>query len=337
MMANPNASTSIVSSEFSEKKATHIADLNMNMSELSLSHQSLITSYGPISIFWDIENCCVPRNVSTKLVTVNIRNALRTNPLIKGGVKMFSAYADFREFPQQHTEDLQKSGVTLIDVPNVGNDAADRAILVDMFLFALDNPPPSSIMLISGDVDFSNALYILGQRGYNIILVTPEDASAVLTNAAKFLWDWPSVACGRGLVSPTKVGGAADVAVLNDEDALSFRERGMSQIFLNPRVGTVSFDDQMESTMRVQPGDLNGLKGQLVKILEVSEGHLFLKQVKSEYQKRFGRSLNVEEYGVFTLRNLFTKMGDVMELVGKDELSVCLKSSRAGQVHCRGE
>jgi hypothetical protein len=112
---------------------------------------------------------------------------------------------------------------------------------------------------------------------------------------------------------------------------------GMSQIYLNPRVGTVSSDDHMESTMRVQPGDLNGLKGQLVKMLEGSEGHLSLKQVKSEYQKRFGRSLNVEEYGVFTLRNLFTKMGDVMELVGKDELSVCLKSSRAGQVHCRGE
>jgi hypothetical protein len=43
----------------------------------------------------------------------------------------------------------------------------------------------------------------LGQRGYSIILVTPEDALAALTNAAKFVWDWPSVACGRGLVSPT--------------------------------------------------------------------------------------------------------------------------------------
>lgn len=212
----------------------------------------------------------------------------------------------------------------------MGKDAADRAILVDMFLFSLDNPPPSSIMLISGDVDFSAALHILDQRGYNIILVTPEGASAALTNAAKFVWDWPSVACGRGLVSPTKVGGAADVAGLNDKDALSFRERGMSQIFLNTRVDTVSSDDQMESTMRVQPGDLNGLKGQLVKMLEGSEGRLSLKQVKSEYQKHFGRSLHVEEYGVFTLRNLFTKMGDVMELVGKDKLFVYLKSSRAG-------
>jgi hypothetical protein len=55
-----------------------------------------------------------------------------------------------------------------------------------------------------------------------------------------------------------------------------------------------------------------------------------LKQVKSEYQKRFRQSLNVEEYGVFTLRNLFMKIGDVMELVAKDELSICLKSSREG-------
>jgi hypothetical protein len=194
--ANPKASTLIVSSESFEEKATHIADLNMNMSELSLSHQSLITSYDPVSMLCDIENYCIPRNVPAEPVAVNIRMALWTNPLIKGVVIMFCVYGDFSEFSQRHTKGLQKSGVTLIDVSNVGKDAADRAILVDMFLFALDNPPPSSIMLISGDVDFSATLHILGQRGYNIILVTPEDASAALTNAAKFVWDWPSVACG---------------------------------------------------------------------------------------------------------------------------------------------
>jgi hypothetical protein len=53
----------------------------------------------------------------------------------------------------------------------------------------------------------------------------------------------------------------------------------MSEIYLNPRVGTVSSDDQMESTMRVQPGDLNGIKGQLVKMLKGSEGRLSLKQI----------------------------------------------------------
>jgi hypothetical protein len=157
-----------------------------------------------------------------------------------------------------------------------------------MFVFALDKPPPSSIILISGNVNFSAALHILGQRGYSIILVTPEDASAALTSASKFVWDWRSVACGRGLVSPTKVGGVADVASLNDKDAILFRGMGMLQIYLDPRVGTVSSDDQMESTMRVQPGDLNGLKGQLVKMPEGSKGRLSLKQVKSEYQKFLG-------------------------------------------------
>ncbi|MCI22246.1 hypothetical protein A2U01_0043422, partial [Trifolium medium] len=54
-----------------------------------------------------------------------------------------------------------------------------------MFLFALDNPPPSSIMLISGDVDFAPALHILGQRGYTIILVIPAGVgvSSALCNA----------------------------------------------------------------------------------------------------------------------------------------------------------
>ena len=65
--------------------------------------------------------------------------------------------------PWRLREGFQITDVKFIDVPNGRKDAADKAILVNMFLFALVNSPPSSIMLIYGDVDFAPALHILGQ------------------------------------------------------------------------------------------------------------------------------------------------------------------------------
>ncbi|KAB1200748.1 hypothetical protein CJ030_MR0G006448 [Morella rubra] len=372
-MADPNASTSTVSSEPSEQKAIQMVDSSMNICQPSQSHQSRGSSDGPVAILWDIENCPVPSDVRPEDVAGNIRMALRVHRVIKGAVMMFSAYGDFNAFPRRLREGCQRTGVKLIDVPNGRKDAADKAILVDMFLFALDNPPPSSIMLISGDVDFSPALHILGQRGYTVILVIPSGVgvSSALTNAGKFVWDWPSVARGEGFVPPTKVlmpprGGVVDIAgylmgcqinenldAQNDEEAIVYK--GIEQSYHNSRDlaivsqslseynnsstlpclpytlrsqslppcmnevsgGGVSSGDQMESTLWVQPGDLNGLKAQLVKLLELSGGCLPFARVPAEYQKYFGRPLYVSEYGALKLRNLFRKMGDTMVVEGK--------------------
>ncbi|KAL9681375.1 hypothetical protein QQ045_013158 [Rhodiola kirilowii] len=171
---------------------------------------------GHVAILWDMENCHVPSDVRPEDVGGNIRMALRVHPMIQGVVTMFSAYGDFNGFPRRLREGCQRTGVKLIDVPNGRKDAADKAILVDMFLFALDNPPPSTIMLISGDVDFAPALHILGQRGYIIVLVIPSNVgvSSALSNAGRFVWDWQSVVRGEGLlphpraIYPPRVGPA---------------------------------------------------------------------------------------------------------------------------------
>ncbi|PSS19204.1 PAX-interacting protein [Actinidia chinensis var. chinensis] len=179
--------------------------------------------------------------------------ALRVHPVIKGAVTMFSAYGDFNAFPRRLREGCQRTGVKLIDVPNGRKDAADKAILVDMFLFVLDNPSPYSIMLISGDVDFALALHILGQRGYTVILVIPSGVgvSSALSNAGRFVWDWPSVARGEGFVLPSRTSippcvGPAEIAGylmgcnINDnldgqteEEAIVYR--GISQSYYNSR------------------------------------------------------------------------------------------------------
>lgn len=351
-------------------------DANVNTLQAPMNQPIRSFSDSPVAILWDIENCPVPSDVRPEDVAGNIRMALQVHPVIKGAVVTFAAYGDFNAFPRRLREGCQRTGVKLVDVPNGRKDAADKAILVDMFLFALDNPPPSSIMLISGDVDFAPALHILGQRGYTVILVIPSGVgvSSALSNAGKFVWDWSSVARGEGFVPTTKFlmhhrGGQADIAGYfmgchindhtdnqNEEEAILYR--GISQSYYNSRdfsivsqslseyngsslmmpgghaafrshslpsglnevpAGPIVSADQNESTWWVQPGDLNGLRGQLEKLLEISGGCMPLTRVPCEYQKVFGRPLYVSEYGAFKLVNLFKKLGDTMAVDGKGQ------------------
>ncbi|XP_059314023.1 uncharacterized protein LOC132064885 [Lycium ferocissimum] len=358
-----------LSSEPLEQSGTPVANTNTK-APTPLSLQSPNSSQGPVAILWDIENCPVPSDVRPDDVAGNIRMALRVHPVIKGAVTLFAAYGDFNAFPRRLREGCQRTGVKLIDVPNGRKDAADKAILVDMFLFALDNPPPSSIMLISGDVDFSPALHILGQRGYTVILVIPANVgvSSALCNAGRFVWDWPSVARGEGFVPPAKAirGGVSDITgilmgccQINDNSDYQHEDeailyRGLSQSYYNARdfsmishslaeynttsismpcypmgtrthslpsglnEGGPSSQDQSELTW-VQPGNINGLKGQLVKLLELSGGCLPLTRVPAEYLKIYGRPLYISEYGSAKLVNLLKKMSDTISVGGKGQ------------------
>jgi hypothetical protein len=76
-------------------------------------------------------------------------------------------------------------------------DASDKKILVDMLIWAIDNPPPANYLLISGDRDFSNALHKLKMRRYNILLAQPPNVSQALTAAAKNVWLWKSFVAGE--------------------------------------------------------------------------------------------------------------------------------------------
>lgn len=80
-------------------------------------------------------------------------------------------------------------------------DASDKKILVDMLLWAVDNPAPANYLLISGDRDFSNALHQLRMRRYNILLAQPTQASAALVAAAKSVWLWSTLAGGGAPLS----------------------------------------------------------------------------------------------------------------------------------------
>ena len=74
---------------------------------------------------------------------------------------------------------------------------------VDMLAHAVDNPAPSTIVLISGDRDFAYALSILRLRRYRIVLITLSNAHPSLRAQASLCFNWTSDVLGT--VDPTPV------------------------------------------------------------------------------------------------------------------------------------
>lgn len=146
-----------------------------------------------ISVWWDIENCQVPKGCEPHSIAQNISSALVDMNYC--GPVSISAYGDTNGIPSSVQQGLNSTGIALNHVP-AGKDASDKKILVDMLFWAVDNPAPGNYLLISGDRDFSNALHQLRMRKYNILLAQPHKASVSLLAAAKSVWLWTSLLAG---------------------------------------------------------------------------------------------------------------------------------------------
>jgi hypothetical protein len=95
-----------------------------------------------------------------------------------------SAVANFRS-------QFQASEISVIDCPHHGKkDAADKMIIADMLVFALDNPAPTTILLISGDGDFAYTLSKLQARGYTVPLIAPLNSHSELKARATKVYKW---------------------------------------------------------------------------------------------------------------------------------------------------
>ncbi|CAL9068195.1 uncharacterized protein LOC103970413 [Musa acuminata AAA Group] len=146
------------------------------------------------SVWWDIENCQVPRACDPHLIAQNISSALAA--MGYRGPVLISAFGDTNKITPSVQQALSSTGIALNHVPAGVKDASDKKILVDMLFWAVDNPPPANYLLISGDRDFSNALHQLGLRRYNILLAQPPNVSQALVAAAKSVWNWKDLVSG---------------------------------------------------------------------------------------------------------------------------------------------
>ncbi|KAK8497599.1 hypothetical protein V6N12_037470 [Hibiscus sabdariffa] len=164
------------------------------------------------SVWWDIENCHVPKNCDAHAIAQNISSALAKMNYC--GPVSISAYGDTNRIPSSVQQALSSTGIALNHVPAGVKDASDKKILVDMLFWAVDNPAPANYLLISGDRDFSNALHQLRMRRYNILLAQPLKASAPLVAAAKSVWLWMSLSAGGPPLS-----SGESIKLANDENS----------------------------------------------------------------------------------------------------------------------
>ncbi|ESQ31819.1 hypothetical protein EUTSA_v10003670mg [Eutrema salsugineum] len=142
------------------------------------------------SVWWDIENCPVPNGFDAHGIAQKFSSALNTMNYC--GPLSISSYGNTSLIPNSVQLAISSSGISLNHVPSGKKDASDKKILVDMFMWVMENPAPANIMLISGDGDFSDALHRLRMKRYNILLVHPQQVSASLVASAKTTWLWKS-------------------------------------------------------------------------------------------------------------------------------------------------
>ncbi|KLO18571.1 hypothetical protein SCHPADRAFT_899591 [Schizopora paradoxa] len=160
-----------------------------------------------VAIFWDFENCRPPTSSSGYFIADKIRRIAR--PF--GSIMLFKAYLELSsEFlsAKSYTlqSELQSSGISLTHCPHNGRkDVADKMMIVDMLTFAIDNRVPATIIIITGDRDFSYAASILRLRGYEVIVVLPSTSSHVsLRMQASILFEWQRDVLGnRSSCPPT--------------------------------------------------------------------------------------------------------------------------------------
>jgi hypothetical protein len=146
----------------------------------------------PAIILWDVENANVPATISGIFLARQLQSVFGRSLSIKS----ILAFGNSKVVPERMLEELAYGGIKWVDVKRTSKgrkDVADKMILTEMFLFAMDNPPPSTIILISGDIDFANALSSLKFRGYRIILVPPHTPSRLLLQIPDEVVPWRSI------------------------------------------------------------------------------------------------------------------------------------------------
>jgi hypothetical protein len=153
------------------------------------------------ALFWDVENVPVPNGVSGTRFFLALCDYVQMH----GPFSRIVAAADVgKKYPmvsRQVRSELVRCGVSVIDVDHESRkNVVDATLVAQIFAFALDTPPPATIVLVAGDIDYAMALSVLRTRNYTIVLVTPSnipircelvdvahhtyDISAILSSAA---------------------------------------------------------------------------------------------------------------------------------------------------------
>src|SRR6201990_2119744 len=114
-------------------------------------------------------------------LTKELRNLLNSE-IIKGKVAVQRAYADWRRYPQ-YIVPLAEASVDLIFAPAYGSskkNATDIRLAIDAMELVFTRPEIGTVILLSGDSDFSSLVIKLKEYGKYVIGVGIKESSSDL-------------------------------------------------------------------------------------------------------------------------------------------------------------
>ncbi|XP_025194845.1 meiosis regulator and mRNA stability factor 1 isoform X2 [Melanaphis sacchari] len=142
------------------------------------SHKHSFAHYlPPIGVFWDIENCQVPKGRSA----VAVAQAIRDRFFIGYREAEFLVVCDVKKENAQVVQELNDAQVNLVHVTSVCKNAADEKLRLSMRRFADLHGSPAAVVLVSGDVNFASDLCdIRHRKKMHVILLHNELCSESL-------------------------------------------------------------------------------------------------------------------------------------------------------------
>lgn len=168
----------------------------------------------PIGVFWDIENCQVPRGKSAMALVCHIREQFFQRCL----EAEFMCVCDIRKESAEVIQELNLAQLTVVHVNAVGKNAADDKLKQCMRRFVDIHGSLAVLVLISGDVNFSTMLSDFRHRKQvHIILVCRGSAPEALMACANEWHDFAQIAAAVPFRTPQSKGGSqcCDLMVRN--------------------------------------------------------------------------------------------------------------------------
>jgi hypothetical protein len=150
-------------------------------------------------VFWDIENVPIPAGLNAFDIVKQLRQQfIEDRNLVQGS---FTAYGNIRNIPPNHQQGLKDAHVDIPLILDVKIGAADRVIFWDLLKFKSSQKTPTTVMLLSGDKDFTDCVNELRyQHRHHVIVVHRKDANHTLLKTAnetllweKFTHDFPRI------------------------------------------------------------------------------------------------------------------------------------------------
>ncbi|XP_011876529.1 PREDICTED: meiosis arrest female protein 1 homolog isoform X7 [Vollenhovia emeryi] len=193
---------------------------------------SMSNSLPPIGVFWDIENCQVPKGRSAIAVTQLIRD------------KFFSGYreaefivvCDVQKENSQIIQELNDAQVNLIHVAATCKNAADEKLKQTIRRFADIHGSPAAIILISGDINFAADLSDLRHRKkIYVILLHKKNTSEALILCANEHYDFMELTESLPSRPPPKNNESIDLLISNlpDDVDVNVIKRRLKQLSEN--------------------------------------------------------------------------------------------------------